>query len=160
MLGCPAHKVTMRERRVEGTSSSVLEVEASLLPRARELHQQLEAHLRGLGLPPVSLEPAPPTVGNGSSGSQEAGGEWQHDGHHVKSESNGSGNDRDLAGSHASLERIQQHINSSSGSRVTAPVAGQGAAPTVVQPSSWGGDANDGAVAGSGTQDSSRRDAA
>ena len=44
-------------RRVDRTNGSVIEVEESLLPRARDLHQQLEAHLRGLGLPPVSVEP-------------------------------------------------------------------------------------------------------
>ena len=53
--------------RVDRVNGSVIEVEESLLPRARDLHQQLEAHLRGLGLAPVSFEPA--RHGNARGGS-------------------------------------------------------------------------------------------
>ncbi len=130
------------KRRVEGTSSSVLEVEASLLPRARELHQQLEAHLRGLGLPPVSLQPATQFRSNGSDGvagsedvSGAAGARFGGSdsgaeaaiGTAVEQQDEDVAADRDGSPSsaQASLERMQEHINNSSVSRVTAELAGQ-----------------------------------
>ena len=121
----------------------MLEVEESLLPLARELHQQLEAHLRGLGLPPVTLEPAtrfqsnesdaagpgdvPGAVGRRFSGSdssaeEAAGAVTEQHGEDVAA----NGGDSESASvAQASLERMQEHINSSSVSRVTAELAGQ-----------------------------------
>ena len=124
--------VVASERRVEGTSSSVLEVEEALLPRARELHHQLEEHLRGLGLPPVALEPAPQSDGNGSTLSQGSNAAGQRangkaasavevraagrrNGHGVREGVGENSSSCGAAGSEASLERIQQHINGSSG---------------------------------------------
>ena len=129
-------------RRVEGTSSSVLVVEESLLPRARELHQQLEAHLRGLGLPPVSLQAAERFHENGSdgdgdaagaagspfdggdSGAEEAAGAAASGqrGEAVAAGGDGSGSS---SGAQALLERMQEHINGSNVSGVTAELAGQ-----------------------------------
>ena len=146
----------------------MLEVEASLLPRARELHQQLESHLRGLGLPPVSLQPAPrsdsdggdsdagsedvpgaaasPRFG-GSEGTPEkaAGATVEQHGEDAAVDKDSSGGS---SGAQASLERMQEHINGSNVSRVTAELAGRRAD----RPDSRHADSN-GSDAGSGSAD-------
>ncbi len=125
----------------------MVEVEASLLPRARELHQQLEAHLRGLGLPPVSLQPATrshndgssgaagsddvpgaagPRVGGSDSSAEEAGGAaFERCGEIAAADGDSSGGS---SRAQAALERMQEHINGSHVSKVTAELAERRAA--------------------------------